>query len=62
MFRAIYKSDDTRVEAVAKIEGLDIAADPCVRKVLASFAASENGYQGRALEAFRNDKGICPAR
>ena len=56
LFRSVYRSDLSRSQALDKIEGMEIARDPCVRNVIDHYRASENGYQGRALEAFRRDK------
>ena len=55
-FKMIYRSDLSRAEAIEKIEALDLAQEPCVRNLIAHYHASGAGCQGRALEAFRQDK------
>lgn len=55
-FKAVYRSELPRHEALAKIEASPYASDPYVRNLVAHFRASEAGYQGRALEAFRKDR------
>ncbi len=55
-FKMIYRSDLSRAEAIEKIEAMDLAQEPCVRNLIEHYHASEAGCQGRALEAFRQDK------
>ncbi|MBN2711220.1 MAG: acyl-ACP--UDP-N-acetylglucosamine O-acyltransferase [Planctomycetes bacterium] len=60
MYKVLYRSEElSRAEAIEEIIKMDIASDPCVTNVIEHFRASENGYQGRALEAFRKDKDVC---
>ncbi len=62
VFRMIYRSEMSRAEAVAKIRETELASDPVVRNLLDHYGASEAGYQGRALEAFRQDNCRCRKR
>jgi UDP-N-acetylglucosamine acyltransferase len=55
-FRILYRSEKSRLDAVAEIESLPIAEDYAVENLIQHYHASENGFQGRALEAFRKDR------
>jgi len=59
VFRMVYRSDMSRAEAILKIEEMPLAQDPVVRVLIAHYRASEAGSQGRALEAFRQDRPVA---
>lgn len=61
LFKAVYRSDMTREEAIQYIEETEHGCDVCVQNVIGHFRASEQGCQGRALEAFRQDKKAAAA-
>lgn len=56
LFKMVYRSELPRSEALEKIEDLPHASDPYLSHLIQFYKASEAGYQGRALEAFRNDR------
>jgi len=60
VFRRVYRSELSRAQALEEIGGTDLARDPAVQTLIAHWRASEAGNQGRALEAFRTDKGARP--
>ncbi len=59
VFKKVYRSDQSRAEAIVEIEAGEYASDPYVQNLIAHYRASENGSQGRALEALRRDKAPC---
>ena len=60
-FRRIYRTKGTRADAVAELMSAPEGADPYVRTLLEHYRASERGFQGRALERFRTDRGATVA-
>ncbi len=55
-YRVVYRSDLSRAEALDRLEAMKIASLPAVRSLLEHYRASEAGFQGRALEAYRTDR------
>jgi acyl-[acyl-carrier-protein]--UDP-N-acetylglucosamine O-acyltransferase len=55
-YRLLYRRNLTQLEAVAKVEEKGLAQDPYVKNLIEHIAASNAGFQSRALERYRTDK------